>query len=79
MGPPKYLRRLDVPPFLLKELGLTISELSLAKWASTGEGGPEITYFGRIPYYAEDTTLAWAKSRLSRQPGRLTSGGRKVA
>lgn len=65
-----YLRRAEVPGFLKKELGLTIAIATLAKMACLGEG-PEVEYFGRIPVYRDDKTLAWGRSRIRKTPQHL--------
>jgi hypothetical protein len=70
MDTPRYYRRAEVPSFLRARFGVTISPMTLAKYATYGQG-PEITYFGRIPIYREDHLLAWATSKLARRPGRL--------
>lgn len=66
----RFLRRHEVPQFLQDNLGVSVAISTLAKMACLGEG-PEVEYFGRIPVYRDDKTLAWGRSRIRKTPQHL--------
>ena len=59
------LRRKEVPDYMLRIHGITISRSTLEKFATNG-GGPVMQYMGRIPLYAKSDLDAWADARLSK-------------
>lgn len=58
-----FITRSNVPKFLKRKTGLTISAKTLANLASVG-AGPEYQIWGRTAYYRKSTLLAWAEVRL---------------
>lgn len=68
------LRRKEAATYLLNNHGVPIAVATLAKMATVG-GGPNITYFGRVPLYATEDLDAWAAKKLE-SPVSSTSGRR---
>jgi hypothetical protein len=63
LDPTALLRRKDAAK-ALTDHGFPTSEATLATKATRG-GDPPFQKFGRIPLYKWETTLDWARSRLS--------------
>jgi hypothetical protein len=61
----RLLRRADAAR-VLSENGFPTAKSTLDSLATRG-GGPAFQLYGRIPLYAEDDVLAWARARLSRK------------
>lgn len=65
LPPRPRLRRKEAAQYLGEQHGVPIAVATLAKMATVG-GGPQITYFGRIPLYDRQDLDAWAAEKLCR-------------
>ncbi len=60
----KLYRRSDAAAYVRETYAIPCSPATYAKMATTG-GGPEITYVGRWPMYAEAALDAWVAAKTT--------------
>ena len=61
----KYLSKKEASSYLANEFGLTISEKTLSKYITTGNG-PKYFKFGWRVVYTTETLTDWVNSKISK-------------